>query len=472
MHLPLRRDPRAEGPSPASLRRRPAQVVTLGFLSAIAIGTALLLLPISTTGQRASFVEALFTATSAACVTGLVVVDTETFWTPFGQGVILVLIQIGGFGVMTVASLLGLLLSRRLGLRTRMVAAESTHTVGLGDVKKVMLGALRFTVVAELVLAVVLTVRLMIGYGETFRHAAWSGIFHSLSAFNNAGFSIYGDSLMRFVSDPWICLPICAAVIVGGLGFPVLLELWRLSRTRRGDNRRSALRDPARWSIHARLTLGTTAVLLTVGTVFFLVVEWANPQTFGPLSVPGKLLAAFTQSVMPRTAGFNSIDTSELNHGSWFFTDMLMFIGGGSAGTAGGVKVGTFAVLAFIIWSELRGDPDVTAFDRRIARATQRQALTVALVGVAAVVVTTLAITVSVSPTVLPLDRVLFEVISAFTTTGLSTGVTADLAGWHQVLLTVLMFLGRLGPITLGTGLALRSRHKFYRRPESAVIIG
>ncbi|WP_277209258.1 TrkH family potassium uptake protein [Isoptericola croceus] len=467
-----RREPRDQGPSPASLRRRPAQVVTLGFLSAITLGTLLLLLPVSTTGQRASLVEAFFTATSAACVTGLVVVDTETFWSPFGQAVILVLIQIGGFGVMTVASLLGLLLSRRLGLRTRMVAAESTHSVGLGDVKKVMLGALRFTVIAEVLLATVLTIRLMIGYGESLGQAAWSGLFHSLSAFNNAGFSIYGDSLMRFVSDPWICLPVCAAVIIGGIGFPVLLELWRLSRARHGTAQRRALRNPSRWSIHTRLTLGTTAILLSVGTVFFLVVEWANPQTFGPLSVPGKMLAAFTQAVMPRTAGFNTVDTSELNHGTWFFTDMLMFIGGGSAGTAGGVKVGTFAVLAFIIWSELRGDPDVTAFDRRIARSTQRQALTVALVGVAAVVVSTLAITVSASPTALPLDRVLFEVISAFTTTGLSTGITADLAGWHQVLLAVLMFLGRLGPITLGTGLALRSRHKLYRRPESALIIG
>jgi potassium uptake TrkH family protein len=454
------------------LRRRPAKVVTLAFLGAIAAGTALLSLPVATTGQRASFVEALFTATSATCVTGLIVVDTETFWSPFGQAVILVLIQIGGFGVMTVASLLGLLLSRRLGLRTRLVAAESTHSVGLGEVKQVMLGALRFTIVAELLLAMVLTARLVVGYSESLGHAMWSGIFHSVSAFNNAGFSIYGDSLIRFVTDPWVCLPISAAVIVGGLGFPVLLELWRLQRTKRGPEQRSLLRYPSRWSIHTRITLLTTAVLLTVGTLFFLVVEWGNPRTFGPLDVPGKVLAAFTQSVMPRTAGFNSIDTADLNHGTWFFTDMLMFIGGGSAGTAGGVKVGTFAVLAFVIWSEVRGDPDVTVFDRRLAPTNQRQALTVALVAVAAVVIPTLVITVSVSPEVFPLDRVLFEVISAFSTTGLSTGITADLAPWHQCILVVLMFLGRLGPITLGTGLALRERQRMYRHPDSAVIIG
>jgi potassium uptake TrkH family protein len=476
VRLPLSRRPQRPAPtdtaSPASLRRRPAQVVALGFLTAIGTGTALLSLPAATTGQRASFVEALFTATSATCVTGLVVVDTETFWSPFGQAVILVLIQIGGFGVMTVASLLGLVLSRRLGLRSRLVAAESTHSVSLGDVKQVMLGALRFTLVAELLLAIVLTARLVVGYGESLGHAMWSGVFHSLSAFNNAGFSIYGDSLMRFVTDPWVCLPICAAVIVGGLGFPVLLELWRLQRTRRGPEHRSLLWYPNRWSIHTRITLLTTAVLLAVGTLFFLLVEWGNPRTFGPLDVPGKILAAFTQAVMPRTAGFNSIDTNGLNHGTWFFTDMLMFIGGGSAGTAGGIKVGTFAVLAFVIWSEGRGDPDVTVFDRRLARTTQRQALTVALVGVAAVVIATLVITVSVPPEVVPLDRVLFEVISAFSTTGLSTGITADLAPWHQCLLVVLMFLGRLGPITLGTGLALRERQRMYRRPDSAVIIG
>lgn len=439
--------------------------MSLGFLGAMAVGTFLLSLPMAATGRRATLVEALFTTTSAVCVTGLAVVDTETFWTPFGQVVILVLIQVGGFGVMTVASLLGLVLSRRLGLRTRLLAAESTHAVGLGDVRQVLFGALRFTIVAEVLVATVLTIRMMVGYDAGLGHAVWSGVFHSVSAFNNAGFSIYSDSLIRFVADPWVCLPICAAVIVGGIGFPVLLELWRLHRSGRGH-----VLQPKRWSIHTRLTLGTTAVLLTVGTVVFLLAEWANPKTFGPLDVPAKVLAAFTQGVMPRTAGFNSIPTGELNNGTWFFSDILMFIGAGSAGTAGGIKVGTFAVLAFVIWSELRGDPDVTVFDRRITKTTQRQALTVALIGVAAVVVPTFLMTVTT--TTFSLDAILFEVISAFSTTGLSTGITATLPQWHQLILVVLMFLGRLGPITLGTSLAMRERQRLYRRPESAMIIG
>ncbi|MCF4122610.1 TrkH family potassium uptake protein [Antribacter sp. KLBMP9083] len=456
---------KSSAPSPANLRRRPAQLVTLGFLGAIALGTFLLSLPMSSTGRRATLIEALFTTTSAVCVTGLAVVDTETFWTPFGQVVILVLIQVGGFGVMTVASLLGLLLSRRLGLHTRLLAAESAHTVGLGDVRQVLLGALRFTIVAEVLVATVLTVRMMVAYDAGLGHAVWSGVFHSVSAFNNAGFSIYSDNLVRFVADPWVCLPICAAIIVGGIGFPVLLELWRLYRSGRGH-----WFQPRRWSIHTRLTLLTTAVLLAAGTLVFLLAEWSNPKTFGPLDVPGKLLAAFTQGVMPRTAGFNSIPTGELNNGTWFFSDILMFIGAGSAGTAGGIKVGTFAVLAFVIWSELRGDPDVTVFDRRITRTTQRQALTVALIGVAAVVLPTFVMTVTT--TTFSLDAILYEVISAFSTTGLSTGITATLPQWHQLILVALMFLGRLGPITLGTSLAMRERQRLFRQPESAMIIG
>lgn len=439
--------------------------MTLGFLGAMAVGTFLLSLPMAATGRRATLVEALFTTTSAVCVTGLAVVDTETFWTPFGQVVILVLIQVGGFGVMTVASLLGLLLSRRLGLRTRLVAAESTQAVGLGDVRNVMLGALRFTLVVEALVAAVLAIRMMVAYDADLGHAVWSGVFHSVSAFNNAGFSIYSDNLIRFVADPWVCLPICAAIIVGGIGFPVLLELWRLHRSGRGR-----LLQPERWSIHTRLTLLTTAVLLAAGTVVFLLAEWANAKTLGPLDVPAKFLAAFTQAVMPRTAGFNSIAIGELNNGTWFFSDILMFIGAGSAGTAGGIKVGTFAVLAFVIWSELRGDPDVTVFDRRITRTTQRQALTVALTGVAAVVVPTFVMTVTT--TTFSLDAILYEVISAFSTTGLSTGITATLPQWHQLILVGLMFLGRLGPITLGTSLAMREHQRLFRRPESAMIIG
>ncbi|OLT53430.1 ATPase [Cellulosimicrobium sp. CUA-896] len=451
------RPPAPRRPRSTSTAGRPGRLVVGGFAATVAVGTVLLLLPVSATGRAPTLVEALFTATSAVCVTGLAVVDTGTFWSPFGQVVVLTLIQLGGFGVMTAASLLGLLLSRRLDLRTRLVAAASTRSIGLGDVRSVLVGVVRVTALVEGTVALVVAARLVVGYDVAPGTALWHGVFHAVSAFNNAGFALHPDSLMGFVGDPWVCVPLCVAVVLGGIGFPVLFELYR-RRVR-----------PSRWSLHSKLTVVTTGTLLAGGTLFFLITEWANPRTLGGLGVGERVLAAVTQSVMARTAGFNSLDTSEMNSGTWLGTDVLMFVGGGSAGTAGGIKVVTFAVLAFVIWSELRGDPDVTAFDRRVSPATQRQAVSVALLGVAAVLAPTLVITAT-SP--FGLDRVLFEVTSAFSTTGLSTGITADLAAPHQLLLVGLMFLGRLGPITLGTALALRARPRLFRRPESAAVIG
>lgn len=441
----------------ASLRRRPGQLVITGFLGAVAVGTVLLLLPIASSGRPASFMEALFTATSAVCVTGLVVTDTPVFWSGFGEAVILVLIQVGGLGVMTVASLLSVLVTRRLDLSSRLVAAASTRTVSLGDVRRMLVRVVVLALVVEAVVAVVLAVRFAVAYDEPAGRALWYGVFHSVSAYNNAGFALFSTSLIDFVADPWICVPICVGTIVGGLGLPVVLEVLR-------ERRR-----PRRWSVHTKITLLMTALLLVGGTGFFLLAEWDNTATMGTLDTGGRILASFTQSAQARTAGFNSVNTGEMHTETWLGTVILMFIGGGSGGTAGGIKVTTFAVLAVLIWSELRGDPDATVFDRRISLATQRQALTLALLSVAIVVLPTLWMT-ALSP--FTVDQILFEVTSAFSTTGLSTGITADLAWYHQIVLVALMFVGRLGPITLGTALALRTRGRLYRHPESAPIIG
>ncbi|MFD6141720.1 TrkH family potassium uptake protein [Promicromonospora sp. NPDC060271] len=441
----------------AVLRRRPGQLVITGFLGAIAVGTVLLLLPIASSDEPASFMEALFTATSAVCVTGLIVTDTPVFWSGFGEAVILVLIQVGGLGVMTVASLLGVLVTRRLDLSSRLVAAASTRTVGLGDVRQMLFRVVMVAAVVEVAVALVLMVRFVVAYDEPVGQALWHGIFHSVSAYNNAGFALFSLSLMDFVADPWICVPICAATILGGLGLPVILEVLR-------ERRR-----PGRWSVHTKITLLMTAVLLVGGTGFFLVAEWDNAKTMGSLDIGGRILASFTQSAQARTAGYNSVATGEMHTETWLGTVILMFIGGGSAGTAGGIKVTTFTLLAVVIWSELRGDPDVTVFDRRISPATQRQALTLALLAVAIVVLPTLWMT-ALSP--FTVDQILFEVTSAFTTTGLSTGITAQLAWYHQLTLVALMFIGRLGPVTLGTALALRAHRRLYRLPEGAPVIG
>jgi Trk-type K+ transport system membrane component len=254
-----------------------------------------------------------------------------------------------------------------------------------------------------------------------------------------------------------VCLPIAAAVIAGGLGFPVLLELHR------------QLRRPRRWSVHTKITVGMTIFLLAGGFTFVTAMEWSNPSTLGRFEVPQKLLAGFFQAVMPRTAGFNSLDYAEMRPATWLGTDVLMFVGGSSAGTAGGIKVTTFALLFFVIYAEIRGEPSVNVLGRRIPEAVQRQALTVALLSVAAVVGPTLVFLVL---TPFTLDQCLFEVISAFATVGLSTGITADLSAPQHVILILLMFLGRLGPITLASALALRERTRLYQFPEERPIIG
>ena len=437
--------------------RHPAQVVVSAFATAGAIGTLLLMLPVSRTGEGgAPLVTALFTATSAVCVTGLTVVDTATYWSVPGQVVILALIQVGGFGIMTLASLIALFLSRRMGLRTRLTAAAETKSVGLGDVRRVLRGVFLITVVVESTVAVLLTLRFREEYDGSWGTAAWHGVFHAVSAFNNAGFALYSDNLMGFLADGFVLMPISVAIVIGGLGFPVLMELLRT-------------RQPRTWSLHTRLTLLMTGVLLVGGTAFMTLTEWGNPGTLGPLGAAEKLLGGWFHAVQPRTAGFNAWDYGAATDETLLGTILLMFVGGGSAGTAGGLKVTTFIVLFFVIVAEVRGDDDVIAFDRRIEHRVVRQAITVALLGVAAVMGGTMVLT---ELTDLPFRDVLFETTSAFATVGLSTGITPRIGDSGQIVLVVLMFLGRLGPITLVSALALRERNRRYRYPEGAPLIG
>jgi potassium uptake TrkH family protein len=433
-------------------------MVPLAFLAAILLGAALLSLPWATaTGDPAPLLTALFTATSATCVTGLITVDTATYWSPFGQVVILGLFQIGGFGIMTGATLLGLLISRRMKLGRRLIVQAETKSLQLVDMKSVLLTILWVTLTFELVVAVILTLRFHFGYGEAWGVAAWNGVFHSVSAFNNAGFSTFTDNLMGFALDPLVLLPLCAAVIVSGLGFPVINELLVEWRT------------PERWSIHAKLTLLGTGGLLVLGFLGVAVAEWNNVGTFSDMSTPAKMLNAFTHSVVSRTAGFNTVDVGQMRPETLFLTDGLMLIGGGSAGTAGGIKVTTFLLLGVIVWAEVRGRADVTAFRRRICPDAQRQALAVVLLAVGLVGVSTLAI---LSLTMHPLEKVLFEVVSAFATVGMSTGITASLPPTAQLILIGLMFVGRVGTITVAAAMALRARHVPYRYPQERPIVG
>ncbi|WP_425561551.1 TrkH family potassium uptake protein [Microbacterium arabinogalactanolyticum] len=446
--------------SPARSRAglHPSQVVVLGFATAIVVGTALLMLPISKRGSGgADIVDALFTATSAVCVTGLTTVDTATYWTPFGQVVIMLLIQLGGLGIMIFASLIGLVLARKLTVRSRINTASEAKATGFGDVRGLVRGIVRITLGVELSVFILLWLRFAFGYGYDPGRGAWNAGFLAVSSFNNAGFALYSDNLMGFVADPFICLPIAAAIILGGLGFPVIMQL------------RKEFRRPLHWTMNTKLVLWGTVVLLTGGTVYLTVIEWSNPKTLGTLDPAARILAGFFQSVQTRTAGFNSIDIGAMHDASWFGMDILMFIGGGPAGTAGGIKVTTFAVLFFIMLTELRGEGAVNIFGKRLSRAVHRQAITVVLIAVAAVVVGTSALLLITDST---LDRVLFEAVSAFGTVGLSTGITTELPAAAKLVLILLMFLGRLGPLTLGTAIALRERRVLYELPKERPAIG
>ncbi|TNY36441.1 TrkH family potassium uptake protein [Thermomonospora catenispora] len=438
--------------------RHPAQIIVWAFAAAIAVGTALLSLPISTaSGESAGPLTAGLTATSAVCLTGLLTVDVAAYWSAFGKVVIIALIQVGGLGIMTLATLFALLVSGRLGLRARLLAQAETKVLYGDELRKVILRIVAFSLLSETALATVLSLRLALGHGEPAGRAIPLGVFHAISAFNNAGFALWPDSLTRFVGDPWIVLPVACAVIVGGLGFPVVFELVR------------SWRRPGTWSVLTRITVGVSAVLLVGGTLLFTVAEWRNPQTLGALPDRYKVVAGFFTAVMPRSGGFSVIDVSAMRQESWLLTDALMFIGGGSAGTAGGIKVTTFGLLAFVIWAELRGEDRVNVGNRRLAGPVQRQALTIALLSVGIVAVGTFILLVMVPHT---LDRVLLEVVSAFATVGLSTGITPQLPPAGQVLIIVLMFIGRVGPLTVFSALALRERTRRYELPEERPIVG
>jgi trk system potassium uptake protein len=439
-------------------RLHPAQAVVAGFASATAVGTVLLMLPISKTGPGgASFVEALFTATSAVCVTGLTVVDTPTYWSGFGQVVIMLLIQLGGLGIMIFAALIGLVLARKLTVRSRLNTAAEVKAAGLDDVRGMVRGIVLISLLIEGAVFLLLLPRFLFHYDYSVGQAAWHALFHAVSSFNNAGFALYTDNLIGFVEDPFICLPICAAVILGGLGFPVIMQL------------RKHLRHPLHWSMNTKLVIWATVILLAAGTVYITVLEWNNPETFGELSPWGRLLAGFFHSVQTRTAGFNSVDIGAMNDETWLGMEILMFIGGGPAGTAGGIKVTTFAVLFFIMVTELRGEGAVNIFGKRLSRAVHRQAITVVLIAVAAVITGTGLLMLLTGEN---LDRSIFEAISAFATVGLSTGITAGLTEPAQLVLVVLMFLGRLGPLTLGSAIALRQRRVLYELPKERPAIG
>lgn len=426
----------------------PARLTAFGFLLLIIVGSVLLMMPFA---GGASFLSALFTATSAVSLTGLVVEDTATFFHPAGQVIILVLIQLGGLGIMSLASLSGYLLTGRISFKARKTGAYEGRPITAGGIRRTLIFTFTFTAVVEATIAVAIGARLMLGYGYSFPQAAWEGIFHAISAFNNAGFSTHSDNLVSFSADAWILLPLAAALIGGGLGFPVWAELVR-----------------RKVSMTARMTLWATAMLLTMGMLFFALAEWHGVLSSMPLGQ--KLLNAFFASASPRTAGFNAVDYGQAHPITLMGTDMLMFLGGGSAGTAGGIKVTTFCVLLAAMAAEFRGQTVTTIGHRSVPHTVTRQALALSAAGVAVIVVG--VATLRIFDPQFTADQVTFEVISAFATSGLSTGITAELSATSKVVLCLIMYLGRVGPTTLVAALAARTVDRRFSYPEERPFIG
>jgi trk system potassium uptake protein TrkH len=447
----------------------PSRFAILIFASFVIVFTALFLLPISTaSGKVPPLADALFTAVSVICVTGLSTVDMATYWSPFGHAMIMLGVQIGGIGVLTLASILGLVISRKLGLRQRLLAASDSNplrmnkgvaesqAVRLGEIGQLLVTVALSVLVIEFVIAALLFPRIL-AEGVPVGDALYQSFWYSFMAFTNTGFSPTVEGVQPYASDYWFLSVLMLGVFLGAVGFPVIYVLMR------------NLRRPKRWSVHVKLTLTTTLLLLVAGALAFFFLEFNNPRTFGGLDGGQKFFQPLFLSMMTRSGGFSTIDIAELNGSSLLVGDMLMFIGGGSASTAGGIKVTTLAVLFLAAFAEARGNDSMEAFDRRIPSDVLRLAVSVVLWG-ATTVATASVVLLQISGA--RLDFVLFEVISAFATSGLSTGLTAEVSDPGVYVLAATMFFGRVGTVTLAAALAASQRRQLFTRAEERPIVG
>lgn len=443
-----------ERPS-ATIRFDPPKVLALGFACLIFAGAALLRLPFaSASGGQTDFLTALFTATSAVCVTGLVTVDTATHWSSWGQTIILGLIQVGGLSFMSLAVLVFLLMGKRVGLRERILLRESFSQVEVAGMVRLVRAILVYALAAEALGALLLTLRWLPEHG--LHRAAWLGLFHAVSAFNNAGFDLMGGfrSMAAFAEDPIVVLSIGALFILGGIGFSVVLNVWE--------------RRERRFSTHTRLVLFVTGCLVGVGTVALVLFEWSNG--FAPLSGTGKLLGGFFMAATPRTAGFSTVDVEALRPATQFFILLLMFVGASPGSTGGGIKTSTLGLLAAAVWSLVKGREEVEVMKRRIPQEQVNKALAVALLSFMLVALVTLALSATETGSFL---AVLFEAVSAFGTVGLSMNLTPTLSRLGQALIIATMYIGRLGPLTLVVALTRhRAPRQLARHAEDRVLLG
>lgn len=438
-------------------RRSPSQVLVTGFATVILVGALLLSLPFaSRDGRPLPFIDALFTATSAVCVTGLVVVDTYDQYSLFGQIVILLLIQTGGLGFMTMSTLIAIMLGRKITLRGRILIQESMNQFTLEGMVRLMRHVAAVTVTVEGLGALILALRWMGDLG--FAKAIYYGIFHSVSAFCNAGFDLFGGfrSLTGYEGDVVVNLTMTSLIILGGIGFAVIADVLHRRRF-------------MNLSLHSKIVITVTVFLLLAGTATIFALEYGNPDTMKNLTLGQKFLGAYFQAVTPRTAGFNTLPIGGMRSATLFFIVILMFIGASPGSTGGGIKTSTFGTLMLAIWSVVRGREDVEGFGRRLSHRIVYKALAVAMISLALVLIATIVLSISEGKELL---KVLFEATSAFGTVGLSTGITPTLSTLGRLIIIFTVFAGRVGPLTVATAIAQKQYTNSVKFPEEPITVG
>ncbi len=428
----------------------------VAFGGAILVGALILMIPQMTVSGKISFIDALFTSTSAVCVTGLIVQDTAKYFTDLGKTVILILIQLGGLGIMTVGSIFGLILGRKILLKDKFYIDASFGPRQKFNTGKFFLTIAAITAVIELTGSAIMALVLHFKYLYPIKHSINSGFFHCISAFNNAGFSLYSNNLESYVSDFSINIIIMLLIIIGGIGFPVISEILSYRKTRH-------------FSLHAKVVFVMTSLLVFGGALLFFLFEFKNPATIGLKPMSTKIISSFFQVVTARTAGFNTLNMAKLTQFSLFFLTILMFIGASPGGTGGGIKTTTFAVVTAGALSSIRGRSQAILFKKKLPDGLISRALTVTLTAMMLVVVSTIGVLIFEKCT---LTEAIFEVTSAFGTVGLSTGITLGLTSASKIILIICMYIGRIGISTLALAIGMRSYSDRIVHPEESVTIG
>lgn len=440
------------------------RTICLGFLAVIATGTLLLMLPISqTSGTWGDLVTALFTSTSAVCVTGLSVIDVGTYYSFWGQLFLVGLIQVGGLGYMTATTILLIILGRKFSLKDKMALQQSLDKAGMAGVVELVKSIIAMTVLIEVTGILLLLLVFVPKYG--WSEGLWTSIFHSISAFNNAGFSLYPDSLIRYVGSPIVNGVITALIITGGLGYKVMMEMYLWVRDRLSHNTTCVV-----FSLHFKIVTGATLVLLIAGTLFFLVTEINNPGTLGELNWSERLMAAWFQSVTPRTAGFNTIDYSKMTTAGLFLTIAFMFVGASPGSTGGGIKTTTSRILLSTTKAALENRDSVICYQREIPRPLIIKATGV-FVGSGLVVIVATTLMAQADPK-FELVQIFFEAVSAFATVGLSTGITATISTFSKLVLVMTMYIGRVGILLLMAAIYGEIKPSVVHYPEENLLVG